>query len=84
MQEFQKMTHADGRTATPGTATERVQLEAAGFRSPAAKADAPSAEWSHDELDAAAVGRNVDLAGAKTKAEKVAALNAPAPTVVQS
>lgn len=84
MQELQEMTHPDGRTATPGTQSERVQLAAAGFRAPAAKAEGPSADWSHDDLDAAAVAANVDLAGAKTKAEEVAALSAPAPAVVQS
>lgn len=84
MQDLQKMTHPDGREATPGTATDRVQLEAAGFRAPSEKVEGPSADWSHEQLDAEAVSRNVDLAGAKTKAEKVSALNDPNPTMVQS
>lgn len=82
MSEFVEMVHADGRVATPGTATDRVTLEAMGFRALEVKSEVPSESWSHDRLDEAAVRSNVDLAGARTKAEKVAALTAPDPVVV--
>lgn len=76
MQE-QKMQHRDGRTAVAATPTERVILRAQGFVLVEPEAvEAPSADWSHDQLDAYAVARNFDLAGAKTRADKVAAIEA--------
>jgi len=77
MQE-QEMQHRDGRTATAATPTERVTLQAQGFVLAAPAADeSPSADWTHERLDQYAVAHNVDLTGAKTKPEKVAAIEAP-------
>jgi len=70
-----ELTHADGRTATATTPTERVTLRAMGFREAKAPVvEEPSTDWSHDQLDQHATAKNVDLTGAKTKADKVAAL----------
>ena len=71
--------HRDGRTASASTPTESVTLRAMGFvaQRQGAVDDSPSEEWSHARLDEYAVAHNVDLTGAKTKAEKAAAIAAP-------
>ena len=76
MQE-QDFKHADGRTATAATATEAVTLRAMGFAPTVAQDEAPSEEWSHARLDEYAVAHGIDLAGAKTKVDKVAAIESP-------
>jgi hypothetical protein len=70
------LTHADGRTAVASTPSELVTLKAMGFAPDAPVEESPSAEWSHDRLDAYAVAHNIDFAGARTKADKVAAIEA--------
>ena len=67
--------HSDGRTAVADTPTDLVTLRAMGFREDdPVVVEEPSADWSHEELDAHATSRNFDLTGARTKPEKVAAI----------
>lgn len=72
-----EMKHGDGRTAVASTPTEAVTLRAMGFVDSAPAEEQPSEDWSHAQLDAYAVAHNVDLSGAKTRAEKVAAIESP-------
>lgn len=74
-----QFTHRDGRSATAATPTEAVTLRAMGFVQDAAEVpveESPSADWSHERLDQYALSKNLDLSGAKTRADKVAAIEA--------
>lgn len=74
MEPFE-LTHRDGRTAVAETPTEAVQLRAEGFREETpADVEVPSEDWSHARLDEYAVSKNLDLSGARSKADKVAAI----------
>ncbi|HEY1177854.1 MAG TPA: hypothetical protein VGF17_16990 [Phytomonospora sp.] len=76
MQE-QDFSHRDGRSAVATTPAEAVTLRAMGFTPAQPVVESPSADWTHDQLDAYALAHNVDLTGAKTKADKVAAIQSP-------
>lgn len=73
----QEMQHADGRTAVAATPTERVTLRAQGFVDAKPADELPSTDWTHERLDQYATAHNVDLTGAKSKADKLAAIEAP-------
>lgn len=77
--------HEADSTPPAEVAKQITNPKAWGGDAPADESDAPkypegepSEDWTHDQLDAYAADKSVDLTGAKNKADKVAAAKASA------